>query len=239
MENGSSQSNLLRSRIYENSGNEPLVALITGQVGRVLDVGCGNGANAFLIKKMFPSVTIDGITISPIEKKLAAPMFENLWIFDIEALAGSHADQTFYESGKFYDVMVLSHVLEHLRSPAQVLSHLIRNLEPGGQVVIAVPNVLGWRQRLKFMRGRFEYESAGVLDDTHLRFFTFFTADKYLLADTADLKLVTKTVTGGVPLWWLRRFLLPKSWCAHIDRFGCKKWPNLFGDQILLRAIKK
>jgi hypothetical protein len=91
--------------------------------------------------------------------------------------------------------------------------------------------------RWQFIRGDFEYKLDGVLDDTHLRFFTYRTADRYLLGKSPELKLVSKSVTGSVPQWWLRRYLLPKRWSACIDALGCRIWPNLFGDQVLLKAV--
>ena len=87
--------------------------------------------------------------------------------------------------------------------------------------------------------GHFEYESSGVLDDTHLRFFTYFTADKYLLAKTPKLTVVSKTTSGSVPLWWVRRYLFPASWSSLIDKWGCAKYPNLFGSQVLIKVINK
>ena len=133
---------------------------------------------------------------------------------------------------------MFSHVLEHLKNPALVLARFVKLLESGGGVIIAVPNVLQWRQRVQFLRGRFEYESAGVLDDTHLRFFTYFTAAPYLLADCPELTVTHQSAPGSVPLWWLRRYLLPADWCAAVDRFGSQRWPNLFGGQVIIKAIK-
>jgi hypothetical protein len=49
--------------------------------------------------------------------------------------------------------------------------------------------------------------------------------------------LVSKRVSGGVPQWWLRRYLLPRRWSAWVDALGCRYWPNLFGDQVLLKAV--
>jgi hypothetical protein len=49
--------------------------------------------------------------------------------------------------------------------------------------------------------------------------------------------LVSKTVSGSVPLWWLRRYLLPRRWSGYIDRVGCRLLPNLFGGQVLLKAV--
>lgn len=229
------QSNSLHCRIYANSGNDPLISLLSGQVERVLDVGCGNGANAMLVRQCLPEAYIDGITVSPAEQEIAAPLFNNLWLVDIENPLGA---SPFGVDESFYDAIIFSHVLEHVRNPAQVLAHFARLLSPQGQILIAVTNVLGWRQRIQFLTGRFEYESAGVLDDTHLRFFTYFTADRYLIGRLPGLQVIHKSATGSVPLWWLRRYVLPTSWSAAIDRFGCARWPNLFGGQVLIKAIK-
>ena len=75
-----------------------------------------------------------------------------------------------------YDCIVFSHVLEHLRAPEQLVRESVGVLTDDGVVLIAVPNVLIWRQRIDFMRGRFEYTDTGVLDRTHLRFYTFKSA---------------------------------------------------------------
>jgi 2-polyprenyl-3-methyl-5-hydroxy-6-metoxy-1,4-benzoquinol methylase len=136
-----------------------------------------------------------------------------------------------------FDAIVLSHVLEHLREPATILMKFAKLLVPGGCAIIAVPNALSWGTRWRFLRGDFEYTADGVLDDTHLRFFTYWTADRYLLAKSPELKLVSKSVTGTVPQWWLRRRVLPKRWSERIDALGCRLWPNLFGDQVLLKAV--
>jgi 2-polyprenyl-3-methyl-5-hydroxy-6-metoxy-1,4-benzoquinol methylase len=155
------------------------------------------------------------------------------WTFNIEDDLPSDF------SRKKFDVLIFSHVLEHLRDPVSVLSKFSGLLDKNGQILIAVPNILSWRMRLQFLLGRFEYESGGVLDDTHLRFFTYDTADKYLLAKSLELKLTDKRADGSVPLWFLRRYnILPHAWCKKIDNWGCRLLPNLFGGQVLLKLEK-
>jgi SAM-dependent methyltransferase len=220
------------SRVYKNEGNAPLIALLDGDVCQVLDVGCGAGDNAELIRLRLPGCQVHGITHSAAEAELAKRRMASCSVWDIEG------DIPVEFSAMRFDAMIFSHVLEHLRDPDLVLSKFSRLLKSGGTVLIAVPNALSWTMRWQFLRGDFEYRSEGVLDDTHLRFFTYLTADRYLLCKCPDLKLVSKGVTGSVPLWWFRRYLLPKKVSEFIDMLGCRLWPNLFGGQIMLRAVR-
>jgi 2-polyprenyl-3-methyl-5-hydroxy-6-metoxy-1,4-benzoquinol methylase len=220
-----------QNRIYKNHGNAPLLALLNDDPRKVLDVGCGAGDNAALIKTKHPICEIHGVTRSTAEADIARKSMRACWVFDIEKEIPADL------SAIRFDAIIFSHVLEHLSDPATIVSGFARLLLPGGCVVIAVPNALSWAMRWRFLRGDFEYQADGVLDDTHLRFFTFITADRYLLAGSPQLDLVSKSVTGNVPLWWLRRHLLPSGWCARVDRLGCRIWPNLFGDQVLIKAV--
>ena len=220
-------------RVYRNKGNISLIDLLGNGGNRILDIGCGAGDNAALIKSKYTECDVFGITYSAAEAEIAKNQMKQCFVFDIESdIPPDLAKQSF-------DVLIFSHVLEHLKNPSEVLAKFSRLLNSGGQVLIAVPNILSWRMRLQFLRGVFEYESAGELDDTHLRFFTYFTADQYLLSKSPDLEVIHKTASGSVPLWWLRRHVLPQAWSEHIDQWGCRHWPNLFGGQILIMAVKR
>jgi 2-polyprenyl-3-methyl-5-hydroxy-6-metoxy-1,4-benzoquinol methylase len=219
-------------RVYQNKGNAPLLAMMTGKPLRVLDVGCGAGDNAMIIRRDNPGCTVEGITYSHTEAEIAGHHMERCWVFDIERdFPAEFADREF-------DMMIFSHVLEHMREPADVLARFTKHLAPGGIVLIAVPNIVVWRQRIRFLRGSFDYEPVGLMDETHLRFITYRTAESVLLSRSPDLAIVEKSVQGSVPLWFLRRHVLPKSWSAAIDHWGERQWPNLFGGQILIKAQK-
>jgi hypothetical protein len=135
--------------------------------------------------------------------------------------------------------VIFSHVLEHLREPANIVSGFSQLLKIDGTLLIAVPNVLSWRMRAQFMGGDFTYTETGTLDVTHLRFFTYHTSDTFLLTSSSNLVLQSKIGDGSFPLWWLRRYVLPESASSWIDSWACRHWPNLFGNQVLIKATKR
>ena len=223
----------LARRVYQNFGNPEVVDLLDRSVNRVLDVGCGAGDNAALLNSMLPHCEVFGITHSSAEADIARKYMVECWVGDIEnEIPGQLRDLKF-------DAILFSHVLEHLRDPALVLTRFSPLLRKGGQVIIAVPNVLAARTRLRFLTGDFEYSPAGgVLDDTHLHFYTYFTADRYLLSGSPDLQLSRKVAAGHVPLPMLRGRLIPRSLGKRIDQWACRHWPNLFADQVVFAAVK-
>jgi 2-polyprenyl-3-methyl-5-hydroxy-6-metoxy-1,4-benzoquinol methylase len=218
---------------YSNFGNKALLTLLNGNTKRVLDVGCGAGDNARLIKNNNPDITIHGITLSEKEKNRCLDLMEQCLIANIENGIPEEIIQN------RYDTIIFSHVLEHVKDPAKVVESFFSLLNPNGEILIAVPNILVWKQRIKFMLGRFEYTQTGIMDFTHLKFFTYYTADKYLLGQINPKTIHFKTVEGAIPLWIFRRFIFPKKVSKKIDSLACKLFPNLFGHQILLKAIKK
>lgn len=217
-------------KAYANCGNPPLLALLDKDCVTVLDVGCGSGDNARLSERQGYTREFYGITLSPAEYRAASTVMTECWVEDVEISSLECLN------GRTFDAIIFSHVLEHLKDPSLVISKFVPHLVPGGKILIAVPNVVVWRQRLQFILGRFQYEEEGVLDKTHLRFFTYYSADKYLVNENANLRLIEKTVDGSVPLWFLRRRILTAKLRALCDRAGCIVFPNLFGVQILLKA---
>ncbi len=94
------------------------------------------------------------------------------------------------------DALVLADVLEHCRYPAEVLRHLCRTcLQPGAVVIISLPNVAHWYVRLSLLLGQFNYADRGLLDRTHLRFFTLKTASEFCAQNQMVIEEVRVTPT--------------------------------------------
>jgi SAM-dependent methyltransferase len=132
-------------------------------------------------------------------------------------------------------LIIFSHVLEHLRNPSRVLQDAKRVLAPGGYVAVALPNVLTWRVRLQFLAGRFDYQDGGIMDDTHLRFYTFETGKRLL--ETNGFHVSEAIADGSFPCRYLRR-LMPGA-ARYVDRCACALWPGLFGWQLLYIGTPK
>jgi 2-polyprenyl-3-methyl-5-hydroxy-6-metoxy-1,4-benzoquinol methylase len=221
-----------RSQVYRNEGNPLLLSLISREAETILDVGCGAGDNVRIMQTMFGKLKpkVVGITSSSEEAAIAQRFMTEVHIADLDI-----SDLTFLGKKKF-DVVIFSHVLEHLKNPIDVIFRVVRYLKEGGQVLIAVPNVLEYKNRARLLGGHFEYEDSGIMDRTHLRFFTWYTADRYLITPIKELQLVHKVAEGGAPLWILRRFVFPVGLSRCIDRALVNLFPNLFAGQVVMAA---
>ncbi len=221
-------------RVYSDAGNEFVADQVPQSAKRILDIGCGSGDTAKLIKRRIPGAHVEGITYNAAEARAADEILDRVHTFDIEQDLPAGF-------GRDFDVLLFSHIVEHLRSPRTVVRRFLPHLVDGGKVIIAVPNLLEWRTRLQLLRGRFAYDEHGVLDRTHLRFFTFNSADGELLNQELAplLVLEVKRGAGAVPLGPLRRLLRMRRLADTIDALGVRYFPNLFSQQVVLVARKR
>ena len=169
--------------------------LPAGQGRRLLDVGAADGLLSRGLTERGWKVT--GIEADPRAASAGAEHCERMIVADLDADVPAL-------DGPF-DAIVCADILEHLRDPAAALAALVRALAPGGDVVISIPNVAHLWMRLSLLAGRFEYAERGILDRTHLRFFTRRTL-RGLLHD-AGLRVIRTTATP-VPLYQV----LPPRW---------------------------
>jgi cyclopropane fatty-acyl-phospholipid synthase-like methyltransferase len=151
---------------YFSNPREDIIPLLPEKVERVLEVGCGSGETLSIIKSRFPSSTTVGIELSENAAKLASSKVDLLKNLDIEQ------DESRSTLGQF-DLILLLDVLEHLRDPWTTLRSLVtNNLTNGGTVITSIPNARNHALVVQLLRGDFKYMESGVLDKTHLRFFT-------------------------------------------------------------------
>lgn len=218
---------------YVNTGNPLVLSMVPSGVRRVLDVGCGGGDNARELRARHPGLELVGLTHSTEEAAIAAPNMDAVHVVDLES---GLTDAVMAEWGAPFDLLLFSHVLEHLIDPVAVLRRCLTRLQPGGHVLIAVPNVLEWRTRMQFLRGQFIYTETGILDRTHMRFFTYDTAPAELVAPIEGLELLERRGRGSVPLGPLRRIGTARGLCAVIDRAGVARRPNICSRETVMLA---
>jgi SAM-dependent methyltransferase len=137
-----------------------------GKDKRVLELGCSTGyISKYMSQKNRCSVF--AIELDPLAARQAQPFCEDVLIRDLNdpnPLAGVPHDS--------FDVVLMGDVLEHLVDPRGLLIQLREVLAADSKIVLSLPNVLHWITRMKMLFGCFDYEAAGTLDHTHLRFFT-------------------------------------------------------------------
>ncbi len=135
----------------------------------VLDIGCGEGFLAAELSKSGNRVT--GVDILP--QASESTVLEAYYRADLEEGLDSVVERL---NGKKFSAILLLDVLEHLRFPERILEPCHRLLRPGGRIIVSVPNIANITICLMLLSGRFDYTERGILDKTHLRFFTRRTA---------------------------------------------------------------
>lgn len=153
---------------YHGHARPEVAALVPGTSRHVVDVGCGGGALGAALKAARPGLEVRGVERHPAAAARARRVLDDVHEGD--------ADGAFPPGWPRPDCLIFADVLEHLVDPWATLRRARQLLAPGGTLVVSVPNVLHHSVASDLARGRFDYREAGVLDRTHLRFFTGATA---------------------------------------------------------------
>jgi 2-polyprenyl-3-methyl-5-hydroxy-6-metoxy-1,4-benzoquinol methylase len=154
------------SFVDEPDSTHNLVVGLVPPGARVLEIGCASGYMSDVLKHRL-GCTVIGLEISPEAGAMAEPFCERVIIGDVEAL-----DLDDLLAGQQFDCIVVADVLEHLRQPDVVMRRLTSLLAPDGAIVGSLPNVAHGAVRLALLGGEFRYRDTGLLDNTHIRFFT-------------------------------------------------------------------
>lgn len=149
-------------------GAHSRVIELVGKNKKVLDVGCSCGYLGEKFKEN--GCYVVGIESDEASARKASPLLDGLINVDVESL-----EKLAYPEN-FFDVIVLADILEHLKRPDVLLAGLKKYLNNDGYLVVSLPNIARIDIRIKLLFGNFNYDNGGIMDKTHLRFFTKKTA---------------------------------------------------------------
>lgn len=154
----------------------------------VLETGCSTG---FLSRQ----IAVDGARIVGIEidreaAELAKGNCQRVLSCDL------NSPEWVTVIGERFDLVTFGDVLEHLNNPLAILRQTRELLNPGGRVLICLPNIAHWTIRAKILVGRFRYQSVGILDFTHMRFFTIESA-REMMSEAGYRILWFRPIIGG------------------------------------------
>jgi 2-polyprenyl-3-methyl-5-hydroxy-6-metoxy-1,4-benzoquinol methylase len=156
----------------------------------VLDVGCGFATTS-------QHIATRGNRVIGIESSAEAVAVARKRVSEVVHADLQQLDEVKRALGdRRFDVIIFADVLEHLSWPIGVLRGYLDLLKDSGSVIVSLPNVGLWSVRLNLLAGRFRYEETGVLDRTHLRFFTRRTAREMI--EQAGLTIVRRTYNPGL-----------------------------------------
>ena len=147
--------------------NPDLLRLIPVQSKKIVEIGCSSGALAREFKKIAPDCFWLGVEIDSTYAEMAKRYCDKSLVLDIET-----APESFWEEVKNSDCWIFGDTLEHLRDPWKILRLIRANISNMGSVVACIPNAQHWSLQARLNIGDFRYEEAGLLDKTHLRWFT-------------------------------------------------------------------
>lgn len=161
---------MLKEYVYDIDLNgEETAARFLRLVGRdkaVLEMGCSSGTQTRILKEQL-GCRVTAVEINPEAARIAQQHAEKILVGNIEQI-----DFERELAGQSFDVITFADVLEHLYDPAGTLRRIKAFLKPDGCIIATVPNFTHAAIAYEMANGRFEYRKTGLLDDTHIRFFS-------------------------------------------------------------------
>jgi 2-polyprenyl-3-methyl-5-hydroxy-6-metoxy-1,4-benzoquinol methylase len=151
---------------YPALARTELASFLPKDAKTFLDVGCGRGGFAPTIRSVAPKAFITGIEVLPEQAAEAIDVMDEVIVGEIPAALDQFG-------GRSFDCIILNDILEHLVDPWATLTRFKELSHPGTMIISSIPNVQFLQVTLNLLlRGRWDYADAGILDRTHLRFFT-------------------------------------------------------------------
>jgi 2-polyprenyl-3-methyl-5-hydroxy-6-metoxy-1,4-benzoquinol methylase len=189
---------------------------------RVLDLGCSGGRLAAELRKLGHHVTgVDRVECDGVLDRV-----DEFVRADIEHGIPAAA-------GTGFDVVIAADVIEHLSQPRPLLRQMAAVLADGGEILLSTPNFAHWYPRLRVASGLFDYDRRGILDETHLRFFSRRSLLRTVVSSGLDVEEIRYT---GLPFDVLSQGTSVTSRAARtLDQLLVRLRPTLFGYQFVLR----
>jgi SAM-dependent methyltransferase len=215
---------------FPHSSHSCILNLLEHETGarKILDVGTASGYLGRTLSARGHAVT--GIEYDAATAERARGYYDSFHVADIEAF-------DFPYRGEF-DYVLFADVLEHLRDPATVLRRCIPTLKTSGKIIISVPNVANFIIRLSLLFGNFNYTDRGILDATHLRFFTLRTLKEMMSQVLCDVLDVTPT---PLPVQLVLPFTRTRFFAPVLELLYAitRSWKTLFAYQFVIVAAPR
>jgi len=202
---------------YYNIAKNSIVTLIPEGPHVVLDLGCATGWVGRKLLDSNKASEIIGVEIFASAVEEAAKHYDRVYNGDIELLYLPYND--------YFDLVICGDILEHLRDPWVMIGRIHGWLKKGGTLISSIPNIRYWRiLRDLIFKGKWEYVEAGIMDSTHLRFFTRTSFLKILKEQNYQIKFDKISVHGKK-----QNLFNSMTWCI---------FEEFLGSQIIVIAVK-
>lgn len=203
---------------YNSAAKNRIVSLIPLGPNVILDLGCAAGRLGRKLRELNKAAELIGVEIySPVAEK-ASKYYNCVYQGDIESL--------YLDYEEYFDFVICGDILEHLRDPWSVVCKIYKWLKPGGVMIASIPNIRYWRVlRDLLIFGKWEYSEAGIMDKTHLRFFTRNTFLKMVKQANFEIHKIIWVINGK------------KQNFFNKITFGA--FQEFMGSQIVVLAVKQ